>query len=705
MEDIVITWIEAERLTTKLEEEEYNTRVNEQWKYCAKNDPRRMWNAIDWKGKSINRKSEILTEDTIHSYFTQIFQSPKTVNKPTLDTIRITEYENYVEELDQDITLEEVNESIKTTGKGTSLDGISPEIMHILPISMRKILCTLYNKVFTDNPYPRSWEEQLLLPHPKKGHSLSDPKLRGVAIGPVLSRGYDSIIDTRFRNWYTPNKEQAGFTERQGCPLQVLSVYLLMELAKAKGEQLFIGYMDYEKAFDFVNRRLLIEKLQKRGAGSKFTSAIHRMYTNTSYTPKISQCMLGESIATKHGVTQGKKSSANLYSFFVSDMATCLVEHKEDFMDPANLCQLADDTATAAASVSSMGKKLGSLFNYSEENDQHANIGKTKYLHLSKTPITEPIKIAENQFVESAHETGYPYLGNIYICSDMLIDHIIKNINQRKGNLSKFYAWLEYNENTPIKMKILVLYGCVFACIFYCSEAWYEIDAVSEEMLLMERQALKRCLGVKSSTPDDIVYTELDLANIVNNIKERQHHFFRKLAELEGAAIICDILDMCAELDVVKYYNSLTDTHCAEEVEERMERMDRAETTHVKRYRELSDLQYCHALYETFLREDLRIIITRWRLSCIPLQIEVGRYKGLEREDRLCPFCDVLEDEKHAIFSCEAYQEIRNDHKELLEANPSVKEMLNPKDKDTAHEVGCYLKQIEERRRSLVGRH
>ena len=191
----------------------------------------------------------------------------------------------------------------------------------------------------------------------------------------------------------------------------------------------------------------------------------------------------------------------------------------------------------------------------------------------------------------------------------------------------------------------------------------------------------------------------------MNNIKERQHQFFSKLAELEGAAIICDILDMCAELDVVKYYNSLSDTHCAEEVEERMERMNRAESTYTKRYRELTDLKYCSTLYETFLREDLRKIITRWRLSCIPLQIETGRYKGIDREDRLCPFCDVLEDEEHAIFSCDAYKEIRSDHKELLEENPSVKELLNPKDKDTAHEVGCMLKLIEERRRLLVGRH
>ena len=110
-------------------------------------------------------------------------------------------------------------------------------------------------------------------------------------------------------------------------------------------------------------------------------------------------------------------------------------------------------------------------------------------------------------------------------------------------------------------------------------------------------------------------------------------------------------------------------------------------------------------MYNTFLREDLRIIITRWRLSCIPLKIETGRYEGLSRERRLCPFCDILEDENHAIFICDGYKELRNDNKELLEANASVKDLLNPKDKDTAYKLGCFLKQIEERRQSLVERH
>ena len=241
--------------------------------------------------------------------------------------------------------------------------------------------------------------------------------------------------------------------------------------------------------------------------------------------------------------------------------------------------------------------------------------------------------------------------------------------------------------------------------MFYCSETWYEIDTVAEDILLLERQALKRCLGVKASTPDDIVYMELNRPNIVNSIKERQRKFFDKLPELEGNAIVCDILEMCSELGVVRYYNSLTYSHCDDEISERRERMSQTESTYVKRYKDLTELNYCYPLYESFLREDLRLVITRWRLSCIPLKIETGRYKGIERNRRLCPFCDVIEDEEHAVFICEAYNELRTDYNVLLTTNTSIGEILNPRDFDTAYQVGCLLKRIEERRKSLVGRH
>ena len=143
--------------------------------------------------------------------------------------------------------------------------------------------------------------------------------------------------------------------------------------------------------------------------------------------------------------------------------------------------------------------------------------------------------------------------------------------------------------------------------------------------------------------------------------------------------------------------------YCDDDKKERNGRLKAADTTYITRYRNITNLEYCHSIYESYLREDLRIILTRWRLSCIPLFVETGRYKGIEREARLCLFCNVVEDEEHALFNCEAYDSLRIGREELL-SNRSIKELLCPKDKDMAYNVGCLLKDIEERRKSLLAK-
>ena len=102
------------------------------------------------------------------------------------------------------------------------------------------------------------------------------------------------------------------------------------------------------------------------------------------------------------------------------------------------------------------------------------------------------------------------------------------------------------------------------------------------------------------------------------------------------------------------------------------------------------------------MREDLRIIITRWRLSCFDLAVETGRYHGTAREDRLCLFCNTIEDEHHALFDCSAYESIREQYSVLLQENPTVNDILNPRNKEMATSVGTYLKLIERERKSLL---
>ena len=248
----------------------------------------------------------------------------------------IEKYNTFSNVTDKNICLKEVESATKKMGKGTSYDGISPELIPMLPQSLMHAVLKLFRSTF-DIAYPTSWSKQLLIPIPKKGHNLSNPKLRGIAMGPILSRLYDIIINERFVTWYTPNREQAGFRPGQGCSLQIFSLLLLTDLSQFLNKKLFVGMFDYEKAFDFLSRPKLIQDMINKDIGHRFLKVIKNVYNVTSYVPQISRIALGEEINTSYGVTQGKHSSANLFSFYVSDMPQAIDQlNSDDYMDPFN---------------------------------------------------------------------------------------------------------------------------------------------------------------------------------------------------------------------------------------------------------------------------------------------------------------------------------------------------------------------------------
>ena len=266
-------------------------------------------------------------------------------------------------------------------------------------------------------------------------------------------------------------------------------------------------------------------------------------------------------------------------------------------------------------------------------------------------------------------------------------------------NIHKYYAWLEYNMSTPIKIKLTVFYNCALAALLYGVETWWDISAFKEKILLIERKALKRCLGVKSSTPTDIIYIEVNKADIISNILDKQYNFFQKISNLsEDEAVVKNIVNMCSHLDIVKHYQKLTNTNKEDNLTQKKHDISRSTETIKQRYYTLTNNTYCEPIYETFIREEYRILLTRWRLSCFDLRIETGRYNGTPRTERLCSLCNQIEDEQHVFFDCRAYDSIRAQFTTLLQNNPTPHDLLNPRCRATAEETGLLLKLIEDQR-------
>ena len=228
---------------------------------------------------------------------------------------------------------------------------------------------------------------------------------------------------------------------------------LLLDMAKLLKKELYLGLIDYEKAFDFVNRAELIRHMMKQKIGSRFLRNFSNIYKETKYVAKISSTQLGNEIDTKYGVTQGKNSSATIFSFFVSDMSKELVKlDNMDFMDPFNILQLADDTIIVADKPSTFIKKMQCIFSYSDRKRQKINQKKTKYMHMSDKP-KQDININGNIIIKPVNPNdGYTWLG-LCITPTPDIPKILQfNINKKVNNTCKFYSWLEMNEDTPFSL-------------------------------------------------------------------------------------------------------------------------------------------------------------------------------------------------------------------------------------------------------------
>ena len=247
------------------------------------------------------------------------------------------------------------------------------------------------------------------------------PKLRGIAIGPFQCRLYDIIMDVRFLTWFHPNKEQAS-QSKQGCPLQIFMLFLLIDYSKEMKKDLFVGFLDYEKAYDYVNRAEIISSLMDNGCGETYTKAMANMFKTSTYFPKSNKNHLSESISTDYGVTQGRRSSGSLFSYYVSDMPEAVGDISyDDFMDPLTLAQLADDTALYAEKIENLVTKFVKLFDYSKRKHQVPNISKTLYCNFATNPLQTPLMIDENTFIQSVDVSkGYRYLGiTFYPTNDM----------------------------------------------------------------------------------------------------------------------------------------------------------------------------------------------------------------------------------------------------------------------------------------------
>ena len=156
----------------------------------------------------------------------------------------------------------------------------------------------------------------------------------------------------------------------------------------------------------------------------------------------------------------------------------------------------------------------------------------------------------------------------------------------------------------------------MLAALFHGCNAWGDLSALAPKLEFIELDLLKSALGVKKGTATDTLYQELNRGGIVSKIMDRQYAFAHKLVQMseEEALVVC-FWNRSQHLSIAQYYNSLDNSNYVRNKADRAQSLTTSEKTKDVRYRDLIGLDQTNCLYDSYVNDSCRTVITRWRLS------------------------------------------------------------------------------------------
>ena len=384
----------------------------ERWnKLLSMNDSKQLWKAIDWNGSyQAPPESKTMPSDSeFKSYFESLLApeaSPDLQLPVSLSNCPL---------LDDPIQEIEVDKEIRrmSRNKSSGPDGIPPGILTLLPLPWITLLTFLLNVVYAGH-YPADWCYAKLFTIYKKGLKSLCTNYRGISILSCLCKLFDAILNSRLTLWYKPDVQQAGAQSGRGCIEQILTLRLYIDVARKTKQCLYVTFLDYEKAYDKVDRSLLLQKLANTGCSQKFLNAIYCTLDNTySY-------MGNEVVEAKRGVRQGGSTSCSLFTFYINDTIRAIDAFEPDgFLGHDHILLLMDDTVLLTTTRERMGQKLSLLYQTAVTLGMTLHPSKAKFLTVNSSD-TQPFHIGH--IVISA-TNQYQYLGTI-ISNNTIADQI-----------------------------------------------------------------------------------------------------------------------------------------------------------------------------------------------------------------------------------------------------------------------------------------
>ena len=434
--------------------------------------------------------------------------------------------------------------------KSSGWDGIPSFILlDTLPV-MTEVFTHCINESFRQGIFPDCLKLAHVVPIHKKAEKTNPTNYRPVSLLSAFSKVFEKILFNRLYNFMKTKliDEQFGFRPKHST--SDLMIYLLEHISKllSSGENCLVLFFDLAKAFDTLDHKILLKKLEQYGI-----RGIPLKLINSYLSERSQQVLVNGSLSSEKqmriGVPQGSILGPLLFIIYINDIILAT--------NTGKLGIYADDTTAIIGApnktelIEKSKKTLEELGNWFSCNKLSLSPTKCKYALIDKhlgTEITRSkLSIYGKPLTEirsGSDTTMNSFVG--YLLSETLNSK--EHINRIQKKIRSGVYALRQNKNLPTFTKRNMYFALIHSHINYASVItigankgdWKPIQKLQEK-------ALRIINNSNYNSPVDPIYKKLKILKVEDLIKTNSLCYAWKAFHTTLPSAIFNMIDKGSE--------------------------------------------------------------------------------------------------------------------------------------------------------------
>ena len=280
------------------------------------------------------------------------------------------------------------------------------------------ILTELYNTCIAEGVFPIEFKSGKITPVYKKGNAELLENYRPVSTLPIFGKIFEKIIYSRLYSFLTAkgilHEKQFGFRKGHSTSHALHSSVGIIKSATNEGKHVLGIFIDLSKAFDTLDHRILLQKLEHYGIRGNAQQLLNSYLTGRNHYTAV-HGEHSEKLSVIFGVPQGSVLGPLLFLLYINDL-------KNSYNGlGCNFILYADDTnifvmgSTKEEAYINANNILNDVHSYMKCNFLHINMSKSCYMHFEPSFERNDKCSRTTPFVSNRHTSKAIYINGIPI--------------------------------------------------------------------------------------------------------------------------------------------------------------------------------------------------------------------------------------------------------------------------------------------------